>query len=64
MSLTLMIGLFLVWQLVVLFGALRLVRFAGPHRLPRPARVPREWATGEWIEGVDPAAGDPTGAAQ
>lgn len=51
MSLWLMIGLFLLWQLAVLLGVLRLVRFAGSRRLPRPARVPAEFLTGEWTPG-------------
>jgi hypothetical protein len=57
MSLITMIGLFLLWQPLVLWGALRLVRFgriAPPSRFPRPARTPVEFATGEWREDSDP----------
>lgn len=57
------IGLLVLWQLVVLLGALRLVRFAGERmpRLPRPARVPSEWVDGEWTEDRDPVFGHRTG---
>lgn len=53
MSLIVWIGIFIGWQLLCLaglWGALRLVRGGAPRRFPRPARIPREFATGEWHE--------------
>lgn len=54
MSLTITIALFLLWQLLALWGVLRLVRggrgIAVPRHLPRPARIPVEFVTGEWHE--------------
>lgn len=50
MTLIAWIGFFLLWQLLALYGVLRLVRGGAPRRLPPPGRIPREFTTGEWHE--------------
>jgi hypothetical protein len=50
MTTAVLVGLFILWQLAVLWGALHLSAVRSQPRLPRPARIPREFATGEWHE--------------